>query len=116
VSDLPIVCTLTSGELAGRKDDLLPGLLTRAQEHVALDHGYRFRFSSSSERLAEIVRVIEAERNCCQFLQFHLTIQPGLGPFWLEITGPPGTREFLDDLMTIQSEGRSGLRRSTDGL
>ncbi len=38
---------------------------------------------------------IAAERRCCRFLQFVLTMEPDEGPVWLEVTGPPGTAEFL---------------------
>lgn len=101
VNRLPIACTLTPGELAARKDELLPGLLARADERVPLADGCRYRFTSSSDLLAEIARVMDAERKCCQFLQFRLTIEPGLGPFWLEVTGPPGVREFLSELTQL---------------
>jgi hypothetical protein len=40
--------------------------------------------------------MIQAERKCCQFLQFHLTVSAAGGPIALELTGPAGTREFLD--------------------
>ena len=38
---------------------------------------------------------VDLERRCCAFLRFELTVEPGGGPVWLELTGPPGTREFL---------------------
>jgi hypothetical protein len=28
-----------------------------------------------------------------------LTVEPGSGPMWLEITGPQGTSEFLESLL-----------------
>jgi hypothetical protein len=43
--------------------------------------------------------VIDAERQCCRFLRFQLTVEPDLGPMWLEVAGPPGTADFLTDLL-----------------
>ena len=33
-------------------------------------------------------------------LRFQITVEPDGGPIWLELTGPSGTREFLDALLT----------------
>jgi hypothetical protein len=53
------------------------------------------RLRMASEVLAAILRVIDAERQCCQFLRFQLTVEAGRGPVVLDLTGPPGTQEFL---------------------
>ena len=39
--------------------------------------------------------MIEAERACCRFLKFGLTLEPDGGPLVMEVTGPEGTQEFL---------------------
>src|SRR5687767_14460998 len=98
MSELPIACTLSPDDLRTRQADLLPGLIARAEERVAVDHGYRWRFAPSADLLCMIAGVVDSERACCQFLRFQLTVEPGLGPVWLEVTGPPGTTEFLQQL------------------
>lgn len=40
-------------------------------------------------------RTHPARSQCCPFLRFQLTVEPGRGPIWLELTGPAGTREFV---------------------
>jgi hypothetical protein len=45
-----------------------------------------------------IARVMDAERQCCRFLRFQLTVEPDGGPVLLDLTGPPGTREFSSAL------------------
>jgi hypothetical protein len=77
---------------------LLAGLLKAAERADETDAGYRFRFAASSEALAQIANVIDAERQCCRFLRFQLTVEPDLGPMWLEVAGPPGTTGFLTAL------------------
>jgi hypothetical protein len=49
----------------------------------------------SDEMLAAACELIAVERQCCQFLTFELTAEPGLGEIRLRLSGPPGTPEFL---------------------
>jgi hypothetical protein len=44
---------------------------------------------------------MEAERHCCRFLRFTLTVEPDEGQFILELTGPQGTREFVAALLDL---------------
>ena len=94
-SDLPIACTLTPEELRRGRKALLPGIIARAEGHQPVDDGFKFRFKSEPDLLPAIAAMIDAERRCCRFLQFQLTAEPDEGPLWLEVTGPPGTSEFL---------------------
>ena len=93
--DLPVVCTLSPETLATRRQGLLAELLGSADAHDELDSGHRLAFAASDETLTLIARTVAAERNCCRFLRFQITIEPGDGPVTLELTGPKGTREFL---------------------
>jgi hypothetical protein len=93
--DLPVVCTLRPGELKARATQLLPAVVAAATTRSELENGFRFEFQPDGDVLASIARMIEAERQCCQFLRFQLTIEPGGGPIALELTGPRGTRDFL---------------------
>lgn len=96
---LPVVCTLTPATLATRKAQLLPGLVRRAEVIEDRPDGYRLRFSSLDDILQTIASVIAAERQCCRFLEFQITIEPDEGPIWLTLSGPRGTTEFLAALM-----------------
>jgi hypothetical protein len=99
MNETPVACELTPAEIAARRATLLPGLLARAEERIPLADGFRWRFAASAACLAAAAETIDAERQCCRFLQFVLTIEPGGGPMWLEITGPQGTSEFLESLL-----------------
>jgi hypothetical protein len=94
----PIVCSLEPGALGSRRDALLPGLRERAERVEEIDAGYRIRFADASH-LVSVASVIDAERQCCRFLEFRLTVEAGGGPMVLEITGPTGAKEFLADLL-----------------
>lgn len=100
MKELPIACELTPAEIAARREGLLPGLLALAQERVTIGNGLRWRFAPSAEFLTAAAKTIDAERQCCRFLKFVLTVEPDGGQMWLEITGPPGTAEFLNTLMS----------------
>jgi amino-acid N-acetyltransferase len=76
---VPIVCTLQPGQLNARAMELLPGLVRRARTVVELE---------------------DAERQCCRFLQFQLVVEPRERAIVLEVTGPAGTKGFLDSLKT----------------
>lgn len=99
MTDLPIACTLTPEMLEARRAGLLPGLLALAATREPLPSGYRVRFSGEGDALTAIVAMIGAERECCRFLRFQLTVESDGGPIWLDVTGPEGTRQFLDGLI-----------------
>jgi hypothetical protein len=97
--DLPIVCTLTPDALRARREGLLAALLRQSIGHELLPEGLRLRFGPSTETLASIARAVEAERHCCRFLRFTIIVEPDEGPLILDLTGPPGTREFVVALL-----------------
>jgi hypothetical protein len=97
--NLPIVCTLSPEALQARREGLLADLLRRAEGQEELPDGLRIRFTPAPDTLAAIARVIDAERHCCRFLRFDITVEPDGGPIVLQLSGPPGTREFVAALV-----------------
>jgi hypothetical protein len=98
MAELPIACTLIPEALRTRREGLLMDLVRRAERRENLANGLRLEFAPSGDTIASIARVVEAERHCCRFLRFGMTVEPDGGPVFLELTGPPGTRDFLIDL------------------
>jgi hypothetical protein len=101
MSELPIACTLTPDALRLRRQGLLADLLRRAQDHDVTADGLRLRFAAGDGTLSAIARAVDAERQCCRFLRFVITVEPDGGAMTLELTGPPGTREFVAALLEI---------------
>ena len=95
MTHLPVACTLSQPDLARRRAGLFAELARRRQEVRWLSEGVALRYSPEQGTLALLGEFIQLERQCCPFLRFQLTVEPGGGPFWLELTGPAGTREFL---------------------
>jgi hypothetical protein len=98
MADLPVVCTLGPRALAARREGLLSELRRSAQEHEELADGHRLSFATTADTLGLLMKTVEAERQCCRFLRFQITIEPDGGPVSVELTGPAGTREFLSAL------------------
>lgn len=92
--EIPIVCTLNSTEFHERERSILQKLLPKAQRVESSD-GYIYRFPSDDECLREIAEFIELERQCCPFLDFRLSVRRGRGEITLELSGPPGAKEFI---------------------
>ena len=99
MKDLPIACDLSASELAGRAEELLPGLVATGDERQELAGGLRCRFTPNANLLGKIATVIEAERSCCRFLRFRVDVEPAGGAVWFEVTGPQGTVAFLKQLV-----------------
>ena len=99
MTNLPVVCALTPAAVRARSAGLLADLLKRAVNREEMADGHRLQFAARDETLLAITRTVNAERQCCRFLRFRLTVEPDGGAVSLELTGPPGTREFLTALL-----------------
>ena len=99
MAELPIACTLAPEALRARREGLLKDLVGRAVSRAELSDGLRIEFAPSGDTIALIAQAVEAERHCCRFLRFGMTVEPNGGPVFLELTGPPGTRDFVSALI-----------------
>lgn len=94
-TSLPVACSLTESELEVRRSSVLQKLSRVVAEVKELSDGYAYRFPSNDALIMDLAQLISLERRCCEFLRFGITVEPGNGPLWLEMTGPPGTKDFL---------------------
>ena len=99
MTNLPIACTLGPAALKARREGLLATLLQRAVARNETADGCRLQFDAAGDVLEAIARAVDAERRCCRFLRFRITIEPDEGAIVLDLTGPPGSREFLAALL-----------------
>ena len=98
MNDPPVACALDPATRQTRREGLLQDLLRLAERHEEDTAGHHLHFAASEDTLTLIARAINAERLCCRFLRFTLTVEPDEGQMYLDLTGPPGTREFLSAL------------------
>ncbi|HEY0875925.1 MAG TPA: hypothetical protein VGD94_20790 [Vicinamibacterales bacterium] len=97
MAKVAVACSLDGAALAGRQAELRAGVLAEARSVERLSNGYRWRFESRPDLLGRLGPILDAERRCCRFLSIGLTAQSDLGSVVLEITGPDGTVEFLEE-------------------
>jgi len=101
MADLPIVCSLTPDALEARRQGLLSELLHQSSRDEFLEDGLRLQFNPSSDTMATLARAVESERRCCRFLRFTITFEPDGGAMTLDLTGPPGTRDFMAAMLEL---------------
>lgn len=98
-TSLPIACTLSDSELQQRRREVLHKVRDAVSEKRELKDGFVYQFTAVPGRIDELSTLIALEHECCPFLRFRLTVEPGDGAISLELTGPEGTKEFLATLM-----------------
>ena len=63
--------------------------------------GYEYRFDRAV--FETVTDFVKNESRCCPFLTFTIELAGSASSFWLRITGPEGTRDFLDaELPTLR--------------
>jgi hypothetical protein len=91
----PVCCTLTSDALRERRARLLAPFMANVRSIERLPDGVVLDLGQNEDTLRAATDLIAVERQCCQFLKFELTAEPGLGAIRLRLSGPPGTADFL---------------------
>ena len=97
---LPVACSLMDSELQERRRNVLQRVISMVSEVKEVDHGFIYRFPSDGVWIRELANLVELEHQCCPFLKFTITVEPGDGPVWLEMTGPEGTKAFLSEVFS----------------
>lgn len=98
MNDLLVACSLMPAELQERRRQVLSKMRAAVTESTELDNGFIYQFTSDGELISELANLIQLEHQCCPFLRFRLTVEPGQGAVSLEMTGPKGTKELLAEI------------------
>lgn len=98
----PLACV--PGAIAPEDRPAHFGLIARLfgselRERRELVDGYAFRFDAVA--FEDITRFVANERACCPFLDFTVQVRAEHSGVWLRLTGPEGTRAFLDAELPI---------------
>ncbi|HEU0116926.1 MAG TPA: hypothetical protein VFQ80_19685 [Thermomicrobiales bacterium] len=94
-SNAAVACALSERDRAARGAMLARELFAGAEAREELADGYAWRFPGDAGVLAKLADFIAGERTCCTFFRFEIDVEPGLGPIWLRLRGPEGTKTFL---------------------
>lgn len=93
-SQAPIACTLRPDALRGQVVDWR-ALLAYTARRCQLDDGVRVELVADAP-VDELMRLVAAEQDCCQFLRFAITVDiRGVG---LEVRGPDDARPIIEAL------------------
>jgi hypothetical protein len=91
----PITCKLTSIELQRRKTTVVAELRQLVIARTELADGFSYEFEATESLLDKLNTFVKAERRCCDFFKFQLTIEGTKA--LLSITGPEGTKKFITE-------------------
>jgi hypothetical protein len=92
VDELPLACSLSPDQLRDRSLEN-KALFARARDVEELADGYRYTFSTGDA--PELLAFILAERDCCPFFSFELTLPSPHRAVHLAVRGPDGVKEIL---------------------
>jgi MerR family copper efflux transcriptional regulator len=89
-----IACTLSAGSLKGRIADW-QSLLVHVQRRESIDGGVRAVFAASVP-ITDLMRLVAAEYDCCQFFRFAITVDTrGVA---LEVRAPEDALEIVESI------------------
>jgi MerR family transcriptional regulator, copper efflux regulator len=92
-----IACTLSAGAMQGRID-AWQALLGHVERRQKIDGGVRCLFAASVPT-GELIRLVAAEQDCCQFFQFAITVD-GRGVA-LEVRAPEDARSIVESMFGV---------------
>ena len=76
-NNLAIACSLTDAELQQRRKAELSVAKSAMIAVKETENGFVYKFESSSERIAALTNLVNLEHQCCPFLTFRITVEPG---------------------------------------
>lgn len=92
-----IACTLSAGSMRGRIADW-QALLRHVEQRERVDGGVRCVFDRSVP-VDELVRLVAAEQDCCQFFAFAITVDTrGVA---LEVRAPDDARPIVESMFGV---------------
>lgn len=89
-----IACTLSAGSMRGRLADW-DALLAHVARRERIDGGVRCAFGPSVPS-GELMRLVAAEQDCCQFFQFAITVD--MRGVALEVRAPADAQSILESM------------------
>jgi DNA-binding transcriptional MerR regulator len=94
-----IACTLSAGSMKGRIADW-QSLLAHVARREPIDGGVRSVFAPSVQ-VGELMRLVAAEQDCCQFFRFAITVDTrGVA---LEVRAPQDALEIVESMFGTPS-------------
>jgi hypothetical protein len=99
---LPLACSLSGPELAGRRGEL-EEIFDGCLKTGGLEDGYEFLFPGNGEWAARLTELVVFERGCCPFLAFELVLEPEGGPIRLRVRGPEDAKVIVAEMFASRA-------------
>ena len=96
MKEITITCKLTSPQLQKYKTKVIAGLKNDILERKELKKRHSYKFKAIDNVIDELAEFVKTERACCSFFSFTLSISAYKNEVWLKITGPQGSKEFIN--------------------
>ena len=99
MNQIPLACDMTALDAMQRERQqiLMRHFRASVQETLGLGEGYAFRLQPDAETILRAAEFITIERLCCPFLSFELEVGPAENQVWLRLSGPAGTKQFIEE-------------------
>ncbi len=94
-----LTCTLTSPELAKRKNELQKAIFAKVKHVSEVDDGYVFQFDDDESLLPELFHYVLAEKQCCPFFQQDISIGSHASGITWKVSGAEGVKLILEQIM-----------------
>lgn len=94
-----LACKLDEAQKEDRRPKLEKLFGNFLQDRRETEAGWAFRFPADGEAFERIVQFVDAERKCCPFFRFDVTVEPDQGPIWLEVSGDERVKHFITENM-----------------
>jgi len=91
-----LTCKLTTPELQERKKTVIAEVKKLVVQRVETANGVRYSFNDSDSTIDLLTNFIKTERLCCSFFEFNLIVGQAEGFVSLELSGPEGTKDFIE--------------------
>ena len=94
-----LVCKLTGAELQKRKAALQKEIFTEVEGSEEVENGYVFHFRDEGNFIEKLADFLLAEKKCCPFFQFDLSIKANNAGISLKVSGPPEAKAMIRSLV-----------------
>lgn len=89
-----VECTLDVERAERRADRVEDGLVHHIEAAEELENGYRLVFERTTDAFEAAAELFWLESQCCADEDFAITLPADGQPFWVDMTGPEGTKEL----------------------
>jgi hypothetical protein len=85
-----------------RQHELAQAIAGSKLETKELTDGYAFRLQPEKVSITDLAEWVGAERKCCPFFDFEISLGREGGALWLKLTGAEGVKDFMRHELHIQ--------------